>query len=75
VYLFTRAGGAWKQEAYVKASNADAYDQFGGALSMSRDGRVLVVGARGEDSAASGVNGDQANNSIDESGATYVFTR
>jgi len=75
VYLFTRAGGAWKQEAYVKASNADAYDQFGGALAMTRDGRMLVVGARGEDSAATGVNGDQANNSVDESGAAYVFAR
>lgn len=75
VYLFTRSGSAWRQEAYVKASNADAFDQFGGALAMTPDGRTLVVGARGEDSAAAGVNGDQANNSVDESGAVYVFAR
>lgn len=75
VYLFTRTGTDWKQESYVKASNADAYDQFGGALAMSRDGRTMVVGARGEDSAATGVNGNQVDNSLDESGAVYVFTR
>jgi hypothetical protein len=75
VYFFTRDGATWRQEAYVKASNADAFDQFGGALAMSRDGRTMVVGARGEDSAATGVNGNQADNSLDESGAVYVFTR
>ncbi len=42
---------------------------------MSRDGRTMVVGARGEDSAAPGVNGDQADNSLAESGAVYVFNR
>ena len=75
VYLFTRSGTDWRQESYVKASNADAFDQFGGALAMSRDGRMMVVGARGEDSAATGVNGNQADNTLDESGAVYVFTR
>jgi hypothetical protein len=75
VYLFTRSGTEWRQESYVKASNADAFDQFGGALAMSRDGRTMIVGARGEDSAATGANGNQADNSLDESGAVYVFTR
>ena len=74
VYFFTRSGTEWTQQAYVKASNTDAYDQFG-AVAVSRDGRTMVVGARGEDSAAQGVNGDQADNSVDESGAVYVFTR
>jgi hypothetical protein len=75
VYVFARQGTEWRQEAYVKASNADAFDQFGGALAMSRDGRTMVAGARGEDSAATGANGNQADNSLDESGAVYVFTR
>ena len=74
VYFFTRSGAEWTQEAYVKASNTDAYDQFSG-VAISADGRTMLVGARGEDSAAQGVNGDQADNSLDESGAVYVFTR
>ena len=74
VYFFTRSGAEWTQEAYVKASNTDAFDQFSG-VAMSADGRTMLVGARGEDSAAQGVNGDQADNSLDESGAVYVFTR
>jgi hypothetical protein len=73
VYVFTRAAGVWSQEAYVKASNTDPGDKFGEGLSL--DGDTLVVGARFEASAATGVNGDQTDNSAPNSGAAYVFTR
>ncbi len=75
VYVFTRDGGTWRQDAYVKASNAEAYDEFGGALALNRDGSTLAVGARGEDSAATGVDGDRSDNTLFESGAVYIFTR
>jgi hypothetical protein len=75
VYFFTRSAAVWAQQAYVKSSNNEAFDEFGGTVALSRDGRTLVVGARGEDSSARGVNGNQADNSADESGAAYVFTR
>ena len=71
-YLFVRAGSAWKQAAYIKAANADQYDEFGTSVAFSRDGRTFVVGARGEDS---GPKGGPADNSVDEAGAVYVFTR
>ena len=75
VYLFTRNGAEWTQQTFVKGSNTEAFDEFGGAVALNGDGRTMVVGARGEDSAAQAVNGDQANNALDESGAVYVFTR
>jgi hypothetical protein len=75
VYLFTRTGSTWTQQAFVKGSNTGEYDEFGSSVGLSRDGRTLVVGARGEDSNARGANGNQADNSVDESGAAYVFTR
>ena len=75
VYLFTRNGAEWAQQAFVKGSNTEAFDEFGGSVALNGDGRTLVVGARGEDSAAPAVNGDQADNALDESGAVYVFTR
>ena len=65
----------WAQQAFVKGSNTEAFDEFGGSVALSGDGRTLVVGARGEDSGAQGTNGDQADNSVDESGAAYVFSR
>lgn len=74
-YLYTRSGSMWGQQAYVKGSNTEAYDEFGGSVALSRDGRTLAAGARGEDSGARGVNGNQADNSVDESGAVYLFTR
>ena len=73
VYVFTRTAGVWTQQAYLKASNTDAGDRFGQGLAI--DGDTLVAGARFEASAASGVNGDQSDNSAPIAGAVYVFTR
>ena len=75
VYVFEREGHKWFQQAYIKASNAEAFDKFGGTLSLSGDGNVLAVGAVDEDSMAKGINGDQTDNSALGSGAVYVFTR
>lgn len=74
-YVFTRSGGEWTQQAYVKASNTDAEDLFGGALSLSADGDTLAVGAGDESSSATGVGGDQDNNIGIDSGAVYVLGR
>ena len=73
VYVFVRTGTTWTQQAYLKASNTDAGDQFGSAVAI--DGDTLVVGATGEDSAATTVDGDQDDDSSSFAGAAYVFTR
>jgi hypothetical protein len=75
VYVFVRDGASWSQQAYVKASNPGAGDQFGTSVSLSSDGATLAVGADGEDSLAVGVNGDQANDLARSSGAAYVYVR
>jgi hypothetical protein len=64
---------AAEQQAYVKASNTDARDAFG--ISAAISGDTLVIGAFGEASQATGVNGDQSNNDAQEAGAAYVFVR
>lgn len=74
-YVFARAGGAWTQQAYVKASHPDAFDNFGRTIALSADGQTLAVGAVGEDSAAMGIGGDPSDNTVDGSGAVYVFSR
>jgi hypothetical protein len=73
VYLFRRNGTTWRQEAYIKGSNTEAFDQIGSAVALSRDGRTLVATALGEDSSSRGANGNQADNAAMESGAAYVF--
>lgn len=79
VYIFTRSGGVWTQQAYLKASNTGAGDTFGFAVSLSADGNTLAVGATGEDSAGGGEADDCAEptpaNCAQDSGAVYVFTR
>ncbi|MET0534146.1 MAG: FG-GAP repeat protein, partial [Steroidobacter sp.] len=75
VLVFTRSGSTWTQQAYIKASNTEAGDTFGQAVALSADGNTLAVGAYNESSAATGVNGDQSDNSALSSGAVYVYTR
>lgn len=72
-YVFTRVGGVWSQQAYLKASNTEGGDFFGVSVAISGD--TLVVGAEREDSSASGIDGNQTDNSAANSGAAYVFTR
>ncbi|MEO8427506.1 MAG: FG-GAP repeat protein [Verrucomicrobiota bacterium] len=72
-YVFVRNGTNWVQQAYLKASNTGANDWFGWSVAVSGD--TVVVGARNEDSNATGVNGNQSNNSAGDAGAAYVFVR
>lgn len=73
VYVFARAGTVWEQRAYLKASNAEAGDQFGGSVALSADGATLAVGAYYEDSSAQGVDGDPTSNAAARTGAVYIF--
>jgi hypothetical protein len=75
VYVYTRQGNAWTQQAYVKASNPGLNDHFGSSVALSRDGNTMAVAAHWEASAATGINGNQNDDSIPQAGAVYVFTR
>lgn len=72
-YVFERSGGRWVFEGYLKPSHTDAYDNFGASVSV--DGDTIVVSASGDDSNATRVNGNAADNSASSSGAAYVFAR
>ncbi|NOX75116.1 MAG: integrin [Gammaproteobacteria bacterium] len=73
VYVYRYSSGAWSQQVYVKASNTETGDSFGGAVALSADGNTLAAGAIGEKSNATGIDGDQMNNSASNSGAVYVY--
>ncbi len=75
VYVFRRNGGAWSQQAYIKASNTGQGDYFGFPVSLSSDGNTLAVGAISEAGSSTGVNGVQNDNTASFSGAVYVFRR
>ena len=60
VYLFASHVLGSEHQAYIKASNTEAYDFFGQSITLSADGDTLAVGAPGEG---------------DGSGAVYLFTR
>src|ERR1044071_9450981 len=74
-----------RQTAYMKASNAEAGDHFGcgGVLdghagygaAVSGDGNTIAISSPHESSSAKGINGNQNDNSVYDSGAVYVFVR
>ena len=85
VYLFNRHAGVWTQQAYVKASNTDRVDGFGGGSPEDGGGvpgfrqpialsnGTLAIGAYKESSCARGINGNQLDNSCLDAGAAYVY--
>jgi hypothetical protein len=73
VYVFTRSGSTWSQQAFIKASNTRAEARFGAAVAL--DGDTLAVGSPDESSTATGIDGDQSATPNAVRGAVYVFTR
>ncbi|MDH5301219.1 MAG: cadherin-like beta sandwich domain-containing protein, partial [Gammaproteobacteria bacterium] len=75
-----QAAASFAQRAYIKASNSETLDEFGTAVAIS--GNTMVVGAPFEDSAATGIDGNQVDdcgttnlNCASNSGAVYVFVK
>ncbi|MCI0364024.1 MAG: FG-GAP repeat protein, partial [Phycisphaerales bacterium] len=60
VYVFVLEGTSWRQQAYLKASNASNGGEsvFGWSVGISGD--TIVIGAPSERSNATGVNGNQS---------------
>lgn len=77
VHVYTRTNNAWTKQAYIKASNPTGEDHFGERLALSGDGNTLAVASAGpgvgEDGNATGINGNQSNNSASASGAVYLY--
>lgn len=77
VYVYTKTGSTWAQQAFIKASGAMSIvdSRFGTSVALSADGNTLAVGAPMDDSNATGIGGDEENIMAPHSGAVYVFTR
>jgi hypothetical protein len=73
VHLYRLAGAQFAHTRYLKAPNTGSGDSFGDVLDIAADGRTIAVGAMGEASAASGIGGDQADNSGANRGAAYLY--
>lgn len=70
-FSFVRGASGWARGVTIKAANTGAGDTFGGKLALG--GTTLAIASPGDDSSATGVDGDAADNSAMESGAVTVF--
>ena len=68
VFMFLRVESGWQYSSMVKAPNADPGDRFGSSVALQDD--LLVVGAMYESSKGPR---HPMDNSIDRSGAVYLF--
>ena len=75
VRMWRDDSGTWTQAASFTPVVLGSGDGFGDAVSVSGDVSRIVVGAPREDSSATSVNGDAANNTATDAGAAYVFER
>jgi hypothetical protein len=73
VYVYSRSGTAWTQQSYVKASNTGAGDGFGVSVALSSNGGTRVIGAQSEDGNATGIGGNQGDNTALNAGAVFVY--
>jgi hypothetical protein len=73
-YLFGSDNGTWEQITYLKAPNSESGDRFAWSLALASERDVLAVGATRESSAATGLGGDQTDNSAYRAGAVYVYS-
>ncbi|CAN5754492.1 hypothetical protein BH23DEI1_BH23DEI1_20420 [soil metagenome] len=74
-YVFRRTGSNWSEEARLAASNPGFFDLFGGWLALSSAGDVLAVSGWREDGGATGIDGDESDDSATDAGAVYVYRR
>lgn len=58
---------------YLKAASVDANDMFGASVAISGDGTTVVVGVPGDDSTATGIDGNAALGGAPSSGAAYIY--
>ena len=73
-YVYTRSAGSWAQQAFVKASNTGAGDNFGNSVTLSGDGNTLAVGAPFEASSGTGID-STPDESAAGAGAVYFYIR
>jgi hypothetical protein len=74
VQVYKRTGTQWAVTKLVKGTNADAFDEFGGAVGLSADGSQLAVGADSEGGLSAGVGGAQTQLPNQHYvGAVYVY--
>ncbi len=74
VYVFTRSGSTWSQQAYIKSMVPGIDYRFGWSVGLSGDGNTLAVGELQDDGSGIGVN-PQHDTLADNAGAVYVYKR
>ena len=74
-YIFNRDNHVWIQKNYLKAPNAEEGDLFGSYVAINLYGNTIAISSLRESSSAVGINGDESDNSSNDSGAVYTYVK
>jgi hypothetical protein len=75
LYEWDAVATAWTPLLELAGINPDDGDLFGSSIAFSgAAASMMAVGAEGEDSQATGINGDSADDTVADSGAAYLGT-
>ncbi|MFM8394401.1 MAG: FG-GAP repeat protein, partial [Acidobacteriota bacterium] len=70
-YVFVLQSSKWVESAILRGRKTEAFDRFGSAVAFSEE--TAIIGARYEESNATGIDGDEENNLLGQTGAAYTF--
>ena len=75
VYIFQHhSSGSWPYRRVLKANNSlVGNENFSGALAFAENGKTFAVAQVGDNSAATGINGDRTDNSKVAAGAVWLY--
>ena len=60
---------------YLKAKKPSRTDHFGSSIAISNDGETVAIGVPGDDGSTNGVNSDDGDDSMQNSGAVYIYKK
>ena len=67
-----RSDGTWTLRRAIKPGSQND-GLFGHSIALADNGRLLVVGAPRDQSAATGIDGDRDDHSVDWRGAVWIY--
>lgn len=71
LFAYVRGADGWTQHQTLQAQYPAAADLYGGGLALS--GKLMVVGANGDSSGASGLDGDSSRTDAYQAGAAFMY--
>lgn len=73
VLVYERRSNGWRVRRLIKPDSTGVKEQFGTLMAFGDNGKLLAIGAPGNASAASGIDGDREDATYPNRGAVWIY--